>query len=196
MLAQTSAGFYNALKLWPETWAVTTVYTLGDAVKPTTYAGSYPTTPYSYICTARTSDYKSGGSEPTWPTTASETVVDSHVTWTCYTTNKTYQVKAPQGSTVPYVTFGLLTDVPMGTFASPMKMESLTFWVNVFSDKSTADVSEIADEVMTAMDNITLTVTGYTNMKCVREFIGSIIWDLETGIYQVPLRYRLWLDKA
>ena len=111
-------------------------------------------------------------------------------------TYKTYQVKAPQSATFPYVTFGLETDVPMGTFASQEAMESLTFWVNAFSDISTANVAGIADSVMTALDNVVLTVTGFTNMKCVREFIGSIIWDLETGIYQVPLRYRLWCDKT
>ena len=42
----------------------------------------------------------------------------------------------------------------------------------------------------------TLTVTGYTSMKCVREFISSPTWDSETDIFQINLRYRIWLDKS
>lgn len=111
-------------------------------------------------------------------------------------TYKTYQIKAPQTATLPYVTFGLETDVPMGTFESPTQMESLTYWVNCFSDTSTASVAGVADSVMAVLDDATLSVIGYNPMKCVREFIGTILWDMETGIFQVPLRYRLWLDRV
>ena len=187
MLLAINVGFYNALKLWPETWAANTAYTVGDVVKPTTYAS------HSYkVTTAGTSH---ATTEPTWGTTNGGTTADNTVVWTCFDP-KTYQVKAPQGSTVPYITFGLLTESPIGTFADFESIENLTYWVNCFSDKSTADLSEITDEVMDALDDVTLTVSGYTNMKCMREFIGSVIWDLETGIYQMPLRYRIWLDKT
>ena len=189
MLAQVQTGFYNALKLWPETWAANTAYTAGDVMKPTTYAA------HSYKCT--TAGTSAAVTEPTWGTTNGGTTADGAGTlvWTCYDP-KLYNVKAPQNSTVPYVTFGIETDVTMGTFHDVNQIESLTFWVNCFSDKSTADVSEIADEVMAAMDEVVLTVTDYTSMKCVREFLGSIIWDMETGIYQAPLRYRVWLNKT
>lgn len=109
---------------------------------------------------------------------------------------KIYQVKAPQSSSVPYVTFGLLTESPIGTFADFEAIEDTNFWVNCFSDKSTADLAEIVDEVMDSLDDKTLTVTGYTSMKCVRTFISSPTWDLETGIYMQSLRYRVWLDKG
>jgi len=49
---------------------------------------------------------------------------------------------------------------------------------------------------MVALDDKTLTVTSYTSMKCVREFTSSLTWDLETDIYQISLRYRIWLDKS
>lgn len=189
MISQVNTGFYDKLKLWPETWATGVAYTVGDVIRKTsTYAS------YSYKCTTAGT---SGGTEPVWGTPVIGAVVSDGTTlkWTTYD-SKTYQVKAPQGSTVPYVCFGLETDMPMGTFESQTAMESLTFWVNCFSDKSTADVAEIADEVMSAMDDVTLSVTGYTPMKCVREFIGSVIWDLETGIYMIPMRWRVWLDKA
>ena len=195
MISQVSVGFYNALKLYPEIWVASTVYTLGDVVKPTTYTSSSPAegSRYSYKCTARVTDYKSGASEPAWGTTIGGTTTDSKITWTTYD-GKCYQVKAPQGATVPYVTFGLETDVPIGTFASQVAIENLTFWVNAFSSVSTADVSEIADEVMTALDNSSLTITGRVSMKCVREFISGTIFDIETGIFQISLRYRIWVD--
>jgi len=186
MLSATNVGFYAKLKLWPETWVKNTAYTVGDLVKATTYNS------HSYLCTIAGTSHAT--TEPTWPTTNGTTKTDGTVTWKTFDT-KTYQIKAKQADTVPYVTFGPETDVPMGDFVSQTAMESLTYWVNCFSDKSPADVAEIADEVMTAVDDCTLTVTGYTPMKCVREFIGSTIWDSETDIYMIPLRYRIWLSR-
>ncbi len=187
MLSQVNTGFYNALKLYPETWVMNTAYALGDLVKATTYNA------HTYKCTTAGTSHAT--TEPTWSTTNGATQMDGTVTWTVYDT-KTYNTKAPQGSTFPYVTFGLLSESPIGIFADFEAVENLTFWVNCFSDKSTADVSEIADEVMDALDNISLTVTGYTSMKCLREFISSPLWDLETGVFQINLRYRVWLDKT
>ena len=186
MLSQINTGFYNALKYWAETWQATTAYSLGDVVKPISYAS------HTYKCTTAGT---SGGTQPTWGTTNGGTTADGTVVWTCYDT-KTYNLKAPQGSTTPYVTFGLETDRPLGTFEDLEIIEDLTYWINAFSSISAADISEIADEIMAAMDDVTLTVSGYTPMVCRREFIGTIIWDLETQIYQVPLRYRVWLDKT
>ena len=187
MLSATNVGFYNALKLWPTTSARATVYAVGDMIKPTTYAS------HSYKCTTAGTSHATV--EPTWTTTNGNTTTDGTAVFTCFN-SKTYQIKAPQGSTVPYVTFGPETDVPMGDFGSQTAMESLTYWVNCFSSKSAADVAEIADEVMTAVDDVTLTgITNYTPMKCVREFTGSTIWDSETDIYMIPLRYRVWLSR-
>ena len=186
MLSAINTGFFNLLKLYPETWGANTVYAVGDFVKPTTYND------HTYLCTVAGT---SGGTQPTWSTTNGATQTDGTVTWKVFD-RKCYQIKAPQNSVTPYCTFGLLTESPIGTFEDFEAIESLTYWVNAFSDKSTADVAEIADEVMDALDNAVVTATGFTNMKCVREFTGSMIWDLETNIYQVPLRYRLWLDKT
>lgn len=186
MLSQINSGVYNALKLWPETAATSTPYALGDVVKSTSYNS------HSYKCTVAGT---SGTVAPTWGTVNNATTGDGTVVWTCYDP-KTYQVKAPQGSTVPYVTFGAETESPIGTFADFEAIENMTYWVNTFSDKSPADVAKKADGVMDALDNATITATGFTSMKCVRDFMGTVICDSETNIYQVPLRYRLWLDKS
>jgi hypothetical protein len=183
-----NVGLFDKLKLWPETWTINTVYSVGDVVKPTAYAS------HAYKCTtAGTSD---GAVEPVWSIVNGVTTPEASGTcvWLC-SDQRTYQVKAPQGATVPYVTFGLETNMPMGTFASQAAMESLTFWVNCWTDKSAADAAEIADEVITALDGAALSVSGYSLMKCIREFMGAVIYDSETGIFLVPQRYRVWVDK-
>jgi len=106
----------------------------------------------------------------------------------------TYHVIAPQTATLPYATFGLITDTPMGTFASPSSCEDTTWWVNAFSSTGSYDVGVQSSLVMGALDNVALTVAGYTAMKCVREFIGSIVYDPETKVYHIPLRYRVWVS--
>lgn len=58
----------------PAAWQASTAYALGDAVRPVTRNG------YVYECTAAGT---TGSSEPTWPTTPGNTVVDGSVTWTC-----------------------------------------------------------------------------------------------------------------
>ncbi len=194
-VSAVNVGFYNLLKLWPETWVKNTAYTLGDLIKPTTYTSSSPAegSRHSYKCT--TAGTSAATEATSWNTTNGGTTSDGTVTWTTFD-GKCYQIKAPQGSAVPYVTFAPLTGVTKGTFASLTAIEDLTFWINVFSDKSTADISEIADEVMAVMDNGSLTVSGYTSMVCRREFLSGTIYDSETGIFQISLRYRVWLDKS
>ncbi len=111
-------------------------------------------------------------------------------------TGECYNLVAPGSAIPPYITFGLLTETPMGDFADFEAIENLTFYVNCFSSKSIADSCSIADSVMTVMDSATITASGYSSMKCQREFISSPLYDLETGVYQISLRYRIWLDKS
>lgn len=185
MIAAVLTGFFNKLKTWPDDWAASTAYAVGDIVKATTYNDR------TFVCsTAGTSD----SSEPTWDTDVGDTTSDNTVTWTTYDM-KTYNIKAPQSASVPYVTFGLETNRPEGIFRNLVSWEDLTFWVNVFSETSTAHVSAIVDLVLGVLDDASLTVSGYTHMKCAREFIGTPIYDIETGIFQIPMRYRVWASK-
>ena len=77
---QTSPGS-NQVILTPtdiaSKWAVATAYTVGNIIEPTTANG------YIYICT--TAGTSNATTEPTWPTTVSNTVTDgSTAIWTCY----------------------------------------------------------------------------------------------------------------
>ena len=108
---------------------------------------------------------------------------------------KIYHVIARQNVAVPYITFGILTGVPDGTFTSPRAIDKTAWWFNVFSKTGSKDAGEIAGYLSDVLDNASLTVAGYTSLKCVYDFMGSDIYDPETGIHQIPLRYLIWVDK-
>ena len=186
MINAINAGIYNALKLWPETWTADTAYALGDIVKPTSYAN------HTYKCTtAGTSD---STTEPVWGTTNGGTTADNDVIWTTCDA-KCYNTMAPQIDNMPCVIFGVDALTPLGTFADPAAIESIILQVSCFSGISPADVAEIADEVSDAMDTA-LSITGYTVMRCSRDYIGTVIWDSVTKTYQIKLRFKLLLDKT
>ena len=185
MISAFTTAFSNKLMLWPTTWAAGTAYAVGAIMKPTTYAN------HCYVCT--TAGTSAAVTEPSWGTTDGGTTADGAgaLVWTCYD-KKTYNVIARQTSTVPYVVFGLLTDVPMGTFENPAIIEDMTFYVNVFTITSVARAMTLAGLVNTALQDITLSITGYTAMKCLREYVGAVIYDADTKVFQVPMRYRVW----
>ncbi len=108
---------------------------------------------------------------------------------------KIYNILAPQTASLPYIVYGLLTDMPIGDFADPATIEDMTFYVNCFSSTSPINISQIADGVKVALDNSTLTITGYTAMKCMREFTGNINYDKDTKVFSLSLRYRVWGSK-
>lgn len=108
---------------------------------------------------------------------------------------KIYNAVGIQGSAYPYIVFGLLTDVPESTFAKAAAIERTTFSINIFSKVSPSNLLQIADLVFTAMDNVSLTVSGYSSLVCMREYTGSIMHDYETGIYMMALRYRVLIGK-
>jgi len=110
---------------------------------------------------------------------------------------KIYRIIAPQKAAFPYITFDLLTGAPEGTFADARAVDETTWWFNVFGEGETGSkaVGDIVALMTDVLDGASLTVTGYSFMKCVYEFMGSVIYDPDTEIYQIPLRYRVWVDK-
>jgi len=72
LCSQLPATYYEGCD--PPAWEDTTVYNIGDAVRPATRAG------YAYECTTGGT---SGGSEPSFGTTPTGTTNDNGVVWTC-----------------------------------------------------------------------------------------------------------------
>ena len=71
-------GLYSTLK--GTAWTADTEMAVGDIVVPTAGLENG----FRYECTAAAGDKKTHATtEPTWPTTEGETVVDDQVTWTC-----------------------------------------------------------------------------------------------------------------
>jgi hypothetical protein len=88
-LATISYGYANT-GVSETAWVADTVYDLNDIIVPLTANG------YKYICTARTGDFKSGATEPTWGTALGETTSDDAITWTLYgNTGDEYSACAP-----------------------------------------------------------------------------------------------------
>jgi len=109
---------------------------------------------------------------------------------------KLYHVIAPQTAVLPYITYGLLTDYPMGDFDSQVTIEDSTWWINVFSKTGSKDAGTISKNMHSVLDNASLTVTGYKALDCEREFIGTVLYNIETEVYQVPHRYRIRINKT
>jgi len=108
---------------------------------------------------------------------------------------KIYHIVAPDGSQLPYITYGLLTDDSQDTFSKKGAIEEGNIWVNVHTKTSPANATEIADLILSVADNATITVTGYSSLLCKRDFIGSMMFDPDTRAYLLPMRYRLLLGK-
>ncbi len=108
---------------------------------------------------------------------------------------KVFHIVAPQDAALPYITYGLLTDIPMGVFGNLSAIEDATFWFNVFSTTGQKNLGELAGYLMDVLDDATLTITGYSHLVCAREFMGNILYDPEVGVFQIPLRYRIMVDK-
>ena len=110
---------------------------------------------------------------------------------------KIYNVIARQDASFPYITIGFLTGVPMGVFGDLTDMEDCTVYVNIFSDSGSAkEAGEILDLVKAVLDDADLTITGYANdLWCKREFVGATIYDMDTKVWQIPMRYRILAEK-
>jgi len=79
LLADTFVWDAAKHKVWDcAVWQVSTVYAVGDIVKPTAANG------YAYRCTVAGT---SAASEPTWPTTFGNTVTDNGCQWECWSYN-------------------------------------------------------------------------------------------------------------
>lgn len=108
---------------------------------------------------------------------------------------KCYNVIAPQNASLPYLSFGLLTDIPIPVFGALDSIEDTTFSLSVFSKVGIKNAGEILDLVKVVLDNASLTIAGYGCMLCMREYVGAILFNDATKVYQIPMRYRLMATK-
>ncbi len=108
---------------------------------------------------------------------------------------KIYHGIVPQGSVLPYIKIRFLTDPPISTFAKAAAIENGTFYLNIHSKTSPANVLQIADLIFAAMDNTDITVAGYSSLRCMRDYTGEVLPDPDTGHFQMTVRYRVMIGK-
>lgn len=107
-----------------------------------------------------------------------------------HSTYKTYRLIAPPNTTPPYVVFEMLDDSPVPVFGDHDSIENVHMMIHVWGT-SPKNVTQCADLVINIMDGSTLTITGYTNILCMREYVGSPIFFEESEDFQIPIRYHL-----
>ena len=110
---------------------------------------------------------------------------------------KCYNVIARQDASLPYITIGFLTGVSIGVFRSLNEVEDCTIYVNIFSNSGSAkEAGDILDLVKAVLDDDDLAITGYANdLVCRREFVGAVIYDMDTKVWMIPMRYRVLAQK-
>jgi hypothetical protein len=121
------------------TWAGTTAKIAGNYVVPTVWNG------YKYRCTVGGT---TGGTQPTWPTTVGNTVVDGTVTWICEKAHATTEVKlaATQGG----LAAGGQT-LSLGTTVSSGTVNAKPVWIRV---SDTTDVVSLFTELQLSLNTV------------------------------------------
>ncbi len=126
-------GFDTLPYVTAPTWAVNTVIALNYVVKPTAPHANK----YLYRCTARSGDFRTHDTtEPTWPTTPGETVVDDAITWTCDANacenlESGHPYKLHEMGSIIFNTIWDLIDLPRSVLKRGMAKISLTPWDGV-----------------------------------------------------------------
>ena len=110
---------------------------------------------------------------------------------------KCYNVTAPQGTAFPFLVFTLLSDTPINTFNELSAINDAAVQVLILSDSASAkECGTIYDLLDAVLQGQALSVSGYGHLKTHREYLGTPLFDPETRIYELPVRYRIWIDKT
>lgn len=107
-----------------------------------------------------------------------------------HSTYKTYRLIAPPRVSPPYVVYEFLDNRPTPVFGDVDSLENFNMMIHVWGT-SPYNVVQCADLVINLMDGSSLTISGYTNILCLRDYVGSPIFDEVSETYQIPIRYRL-----
>lgn len=144
------------------TWAVARAYALGDYVRPTTNNG--------FIYEATVAGTSHAATEPTWPTTEGNTVVDNGVTWTC-------RKRSLWVASVARV----VGDMVRPTAADPTKVYRCTV----------AGTSHSSEPTWPTTAGQTVVETGGVTWKCMSDPFAA----LTAGEDTIDLKYEITADK-
>ena len=96
----------------------------------------------------------------------------------------------PAGNTMPYITYHLITDVPIDTFAGGP--EDVTVQFSIFDDRpGVANIEAITSDLDLAFDRATLTFDTATHVACVREMGTGPTWLPDDRVWMRTVDYRI-----
>lgn len=157
-----ATGNWDAAATWANAWVADTVQTVGSWRRPTVANG------HIYECTASAGDFKTHATtEPTWPTTNGDTVVDDQVTWTC---RADYPQTAGDGVTISAsqtITYNVVSTTELGAIS-----------VNGLFTVATGQSTKLS------LGNVTITITstgemrwGNTSTPVGAAYTAEVLWN-------------------
>ena len=107
-----------------------------------------------------------------------------------------YNTVAPAGAAPPYVVFQAVTKVDDYSFGA--RYAQATYQVIAVSRNPwPKEAADIDDDIDTALQDVALSITGYTALRCRRE--NDIYFQEEVGgvlYHKIGGGYRIWADEA
>lgn len=106
--------------------------------------------------------------------------------------NEFHFEKQPEGTTLPYCRFVLISQVPDYDHDIVRPIENTLWQIDSFS-RSALEVLEVAGEVQRVFDNAQFEIEGYNLLRCERQS-SDLIYESENGIYHYYSEYRIYVD--
>jgi hypothetical protein len=112
------------------------------------------------------------------------------------TASAIYHLQAPEGATLPYVVFSLQSDVETNDTAH--KVRNDLGFIRAYSGVSAVQAGSIDAAIETALDNVPLVVSGWTNLWLAREQELETVENQPSGkaIYMQGAFYRAILERT
>lgn len=104
---------------------------------------------------------------------------------------KLYYDSAPQGTAVPYAVFYILSETPSYTFDQVFDYYTIQF--SIFAS-SAASAESIYSSLIALYDEAVLSITGFSHIWCKREMATGAMWFPTENIWQVSVRYSIFVQ--
>jgi len=108
------------------------------------------------------------------------------------TTGGIYNVKAPEGTSLPYITFFDVITTRGRTFG-PTALDDGLYQVDIWAASNTA-AGVILDLLLTALDGATLTITGYSSVMCLLQNLQKMS-DPDSDVSRIMCEFRVMTQK-
>ena len=106
-----------------------------------------------------------------------------------------YLNEAPQGATLPYIRYQMISDIPEYWFVDKIH-ETFSIQFSLFSESPSAtEILNIYTYLSAYFDDCDITVAGYTDLKFERSAVYPLTRDAEDQTWHLPVEYTVLLRK-